>query len=252
MAVSIVAGAESRNNDLHHAESPQVIEPEVETEHEQQDAHVHMDSPASTLADEPAAGPTSWRQSLYESFLSLRGHHPAQPVSAAHSLQPSATDDKQHMQQHAAWQSQAGSASVPLLSSLLGARRSQQQSSKAADPSQLDRRRRQSLWTGRQKARRLADGEPAEAEQQQEDDASEIPSEQREDSARAEALRQREWLLQSVTGLTEVDEELVEAVLGPPKFTDTDAEERIVSPGELGAGVPDQIVTCTIPPPSRR
>lgn len=237
-AVSIVAGAESRNADALHAEPPQAIEPEVESEHEQQDGHVHMDSPASQAADEPAAGPTSWRQSLYESFRSLRGHHPAQPLSAGPSSQPCATDDRHHMQQQPAWQSQAGSPSVPLLGSLLGARRPQQQHRKAADPSQLDRRRRQSLWTGRQKARRLADGEPMEAEQQQVDDASESPSEHREDSARAEALRQREWLLQSVTGLTEVDEELVEAVLGPPKFTDTDAEERIVSPGELGSQSP--------------
>ncbi|KAK9840022.1 hypothetical protein WJX74_002213 [Apatococcus lobatus] len=229
-AVSIVSGAESRTGGGHHAEAPQITEPEVENDHEQQNPHLYMDSSAAILADEPAPGPSSWRQSLYESFRSLRGQHPVQPVSAASSPQPSATEDRHHMQQHAAWQSPSGS-SVPLLGGLLGGRRSQQQSSKAADPNQLDRRRRHSLWTSRQTARRFADGEPTEAEQRQEDVVSDNHSEQQESSVRAEALRQREWLLQSVTSLTEVDEELVEVVLGPPKFTDADAEERIVSPG---------------------
>ena len=237
-AVNIVAAAESRTGDPHPAEAPQDTETEAEGDHEHQDAHLHMDTPAAALTDDPTPGPASWRHSLYESFRSLRGHQAAQPMAAAANPQQAASEDRQQMQQHAAWHSQAGGgSSVPILGSLLSGRRAHPRPGRAADPNQLDRRRRQSLWTSRQTARRLADGEPTEAEQELEDRTPESPSEQQDDSARAEALRQREWLLQSVTTLTEVDIELVETVLGPPKFTDFDAEERIVSPGMLGSHV---------------
>ncbi len=231
-AVDIVAAAESHGAEASNEQPSHGVVHELPTpaDHDQHDAELPVDSTASALIEEPVSGPMGWRQSLYESFLSLRG----QPSHHASSTTPSSSSDqRQHLQHHhATWQPQEASSSVPLLGGLLGGRRHQQQRSKPPDPRQLSKTQRQSLWASRHAARRLADGDAAESEPEQEDQVpAESPGHQA-DLARAEALRQREWLLRSVTSMMEVDEELVETVLGPPKFTDADAEERIVSPGQ--------------------
>ncbi len=232
-AVNIVANADSHAAEgmVHQEASHSTVpEPPEVPEHEQE-AGFQANSVPSPLGDEPSSGHSSWRQSLFESFRSLRGYPSSQPNAAGSPGSRSRSDQehlqRQHLQQDASWQPQVASSPAPLLGGLLGGRRRQQTSGAAA--SQLSKKQQQMLWTDRQTARRLADGDPADSELEQ---AEEGQQEQPADLARAEALRQREWLLQSATLLTVVDEELVETVLGPPKYTDSDAEERIVSPGK--------------------